>query len=102
MIQVRLRAVLRLLRCGLHVLRGMLTCAVVFPFIDAPRRMAHVGRWSALALTVLGIELREAPWFRAIPTSVLVHDRDSATVTRTDAEFLGLGVGHEAWILPLD
>lgn len=58
MIRVRLRAVLRLLRCGLHVLRGMLTCAVVFPFIDAPRRMAHVGRWSAQALTVLGIGLR--------------------------------------------
>lgn len=53
-----MRAVLRLLRCGLHVLRGMLICALVFPFIDAPRRMAHVGRWSARALTVLGIGLR--------------------------------------------
>lgn len=54
----RLRVVWRLLRCALHVLRGMLICALVFPFIDAPRRMAHVGRWSARALAVLGIGLR--------------------------------------------
>ncbi|MFM9917352.1 MAG: lysophospholipid acyltransferase family protein [Rhizobacter sp.] len=53
-----MRAVWRLLRCGLHVLRGMLICALLFPFIDAPRRMAHVGRWSARALSVLGIRLR--------------------------------------------
>lgn len=48
----------RLLRCGLHIVRGMLICALVFPFIDASRRMAHVGRWSARALQVLGIGLR--------------------------------------------
>jgi 1-acyl-sn-glycerol-3-phosphate acyltransferase len=54
----RWRAAWRLLRCGLHIVRGMLTCALVFPFIDAPRRMAHVGRWSARALSVLGISLQ--------------------------------------------
>ncbi len=55
---LRLRAVFRLLRCGLHIGRGALICAVVFPFIGAPQRMAHVARWSAGALSVLGIALR--------------------------------------------
>jgi len=41
-----------------HVLRGALICAVVFPFIDAPRRRGHVGRWSAAMLRTLGIALR--------------------------------------------
>lgn len=54
----RWRAGVRLLRCGLHVLRGLLICALVFPFIATPRRMAHVARWSARTLSVLGIALR--------------------------------------------
>ena len=52
------RAVFRLLRCGLHILRGVLICACVFPFVSAPQRMARVGRWSAGALAVLGVGLR--------------------------------------------
>lgn len=63
-----LRAVGRLLRCLLHILRGMLICAVVFPFISAPKRMAHVGRWSVRMLSVLGIELRASGAMGAQPT----------------------------------
>ncbi|MDL2338204.1 MAG: lysophospholipid acyltransferase family protein [Pseudomonadota bacterium] len=54
----RLRGIVRLLRCGLHILRGAFICALIFPFIPAPKRMVHVGRWSVRMLAVLGIELR--------------------------------------------
>ncbi len=54
----RLRAVLRLLHCGLHIARAVLICALIFPFIDAAARMGHVERWCRRTLTVLGIEVR--------------------------------------------
>jgi 1-acyl-sn-glycerol-3-phosphate acyltransferase len=53
-----LRAAYRLLRCGLHIGRGMAICALVFPFIDAAQRMAHVGRWNTRLLDLLGITVR--------------------------------------------
>ncbi len=54
----RLRAVCRLLHCGLHIGRAVLICALIFPFIDATARMAHVERWCRRTLTVLGIGVR--------------------------------------------
>ena len=53
-----MRAVLRLLHCGLHIGRAVLICALIFPFIDAAARMGHVERWCRRTLTVLGIEVR--------------------------------------------
>ncbi len=54
----RLRATYRLVRCGLHIGRGVAICAFVFPFIDTAQRMAHVGRWNRRLLQVLGITVR--------------------------------------------
>lgn len=56
----RLIAPLRLLRCGLHILHGVLLCALVFPFSTKSKRMSRVGRWSAQMLVALGVELRAA------------------------------------------
>jgi 1-acyl-sn-glycerol-3-phosphate acyltransferase len=50
------RALWRLLRGLLHTARGVLTCGLLFPWLDAPRRMRHVGRWSERLLQLLGIE----------------------------------------------
>ena len=44
--------VLRLARVALHVLRGLFTCAVVFPRVPAATRQAHVRRWSGQLLTI--------------------------------------------------
>lgn len=54
----RLRAAYRLLRCGLHIGLGIAICALVFPFVDAAQRMAHVGRWNRRLLELLGITVR--------------------------------------------
>jgi 1-acyl-sn-glycerol-3-phosphate acyltransferase len=53
----QLRAVGRLLRCGLHIGRGVVICALVFPFIDAAQRMAHVGHWNRRLLQLLGVRV---------------------------------------------
>jgi len=40
-----------------HLLHGVLLCAFVFPFIDAPAQQQRVGWWSAKLLRLLGIAL---------------------------------------------
>jgi 1-acyl-sn-glycerol-3-phosphate acyltransferase len=51
------RAVWRLAYSSAHVLFGALICALVFPFVDAPRRMRIVGWWSRRMLAAVGIRL---------------------------------------------
>src|SRR4051794_33286376 len=67
------RALWRLLRCLLHTLRGMLICALLFPALDAPRRMQHVGRWSARMLVLLGIECRVDGHPHAAPVMLVAN-----------------------------
>ena len=52
------RAVWRLARAIAEGLRGLLICALIFPFIKPQRRMRHVGAWSARTLQALGIALQ--------------------------------------------
>jgi 1-acyl-sn-glycerol-3-phosphate acyltransferase len=51
------RAGWRLVHVLFEGLRGLLTCALVFPFIGSAHRMRHVGDWSARVLAALGITL---------------------------------------------
>ncbi|NUZ07050.1 lysophospholipid acyltransferase family protein [Piscinibacter koreensis] len=53
----RLRAVWRLARAIAEALGGAVICLVVFPWIDAAARRAHVARWSRRVLGVLGVRL---------------------------------------------
>ena len=61
------RALGRLARVVWQGVRGLLTCALLFPFITPVQRMRHVGAWSARMLAALGIALevqgaaRQAP-----------------------------------------
>ena len=47
----------RIARFLLHLLRGVFTVALAFPFFTAPRRRAAVKRWSQNLLRILGIRL---------------------------------------------
>jgi 1-acyl-sn-glycerol-3-phosphate acyltransferase len=47
----------RLLRVLLHLLRGLLTCAIVFPWIEAEGRRRRVKRWSVKLLGLCGIRV---------------------------------------------
>ena len=51
------RAVWRLACVLGQGLSGLLICTLVFPFLKAPQRMQHVGRWSARMLSALGLRL---------------------------------------------
>jgi len=48
----------RAFRLFLHLIRGLLTVALLFPFRAAPRRRESVRRWSARTLTILNIHSR--------------------------------------------
>jgi 1-acyl-sn-glycerol-3-phosphate acyltransferase len=49
---------LRLLRVFMHIFVGVLTCAVVFPFIAATKREALVRRWSSQLLTLCKVSVQ--------------------------------------------
>ena len=52
------RAAWRLLRCALHVLRGLAIVLVRFVGLDAAQRHAAIGRWSTGLLRTLGIAVQ--------------------------------------------
>ena len=47
----------RLWSCLLLVVRGVVICVVVFPFIDAQARRERITRWTRHMLTLLGVRL---------------------------------------------
>lgn len=53
-----MRAAWRLARALVHVLHGVLICALVFPFLGSAQRMQRVQWWSARLLALLGIALQ--------------------------------------------
>jgi 1-acyl-sn-glycerol-3-phosphate acyltransferase len=50
--------VVRSARLGLHVIEGVATTLLVFPWIDLPRRRAIIRRWSVRMLRMLRVEAR--------------------------------------------
>ena len=52
---------LRLLRVLAHLLQGLATCALVFPWLGHERRMACIGRWSARLLRIFRVSVELAP-----------------------------------------
>ena len=57
----------------LHLLRGALICAFIFPFTGPEARLARVGRWSASLLRILGIGLDAAGTPRGGATLVVAN-----------------------------
>ena len=55
------RLMLRIGRMVLHLLAGMATCAVVFPFIGTEKRNAHIRRWSRQLLAICNVAVQVAP-----------------------------------------
>lgn len=47
----------RLLRLGWHLVEGLATCAIVFPFVGKARRNRLIHRWSRRLVTLCGITL---------------------------------------------
>ena len=52
---------LRLARLVVHMLYGMLVCAVIFPWIGTERRNGHIRRWSRQLLKMCNVTVDMAP-----------------------------------------
>ncbi|WP_229507182.1 lysophospholipid acyltransferase family protein [Pseudoduganella rivuli] len=52
---------LRLARLVVHMLYGMLVCAVIFPWIGTARRNGHIRRWSRQLLKMCNVTVEMAP-----------------------------------------
>ncbi|MES2010613.1 MAG: lysophospholipid acyltransferase family protein [Pseudomonadota bacterium] len=48
---------LRKIALILHLLRGLLTCAVLFPWLGVESRQSHIRRWSRRLLRICGVTL---------------------------------------------
>ena len=68
-----LRAVWRIVACLVHVVRGLLICAFIFPFVSPARRVARVGPWCAAMLRVLGIRVVVQGEVHAAPVMIVAN-----------------------------
>ncbi len=57
---LKILLVFRLVRVVLHMLAGMATCALVFPWIDGPARNGHIRRWSRQLLAMCNVTVEQA------------------------------------------
>lgn len=52
--------------------------------------------------SLVGVQLKEAPFFRCVAQPAQMHDEENVTVGRETAAALGVEVGDEVWVLGLD
>ena len=67
----------RFLRVVLHICQGILTCALVFPWIGVARRDDHVQRWSLRLLGICGVEVEQTAGAPALPHAMIVANHVS-------------------------
>jgi 1-acyl-sn-glycerol-3-phosphate acyltransferase len=68
---------LRLVRVFLHVLQGVATCAVVFPWIGSARRNGHVARWSRKLLAICRVQVELGAGAPALEHAMIVANHVS-------------------------
>jgi arginine N-succinyltransferase len=98
---------------------GFQYCNRIDPFDGGPHFRAvtdeillvrRTGRYRVRAIdrgvkgpkALVALELKDAPFFRAVPSPVMVHEDQSVTLEQDAAAYLGLEPGSEVSVLPLD
>ena len=74
---MKIRLAWRLARLVLHLLQGLLTCALVFPWAGAPLRERLVRRWSARLLGICRVELERGAEGRPLQHALIVSNHIS-------------------------
>lgn len=75
---MKLLTIFRIVRVLLHVLKGMLVCAVVFPWLDHAARNAQIRRWSTRVLGLFNVTVRQsATSVPVLETAVVVANHIS-------------------------
>jgi 1-acyl-sn-glycerol-3-phosphate acyltransferase len=72
-----IRLAWRLARIGLHLLRGLVTCALVFPWAGAALRERLVRRWSARLLAICRVRVEQLPGSLALERALVVSNHIS-------------------------
>ena len=72
-----IRLAWRLARIGLHLLRGLATCALVFPWAGAALRERLVRRWSARLLAICRVRVEQLPGSPALERALVVSNHIS-------------------------
>jgi 1-acyl-sn-glycerol-3-phosphate acyltransferase len=67
----------RLLRVVLHLFAGLLTCALVFPRVDAAGRTARIHRWSVKLLALCGVRVEIIGDTHPAPRALIVANHVS-------------------------
>lgn len=67
----------RLLRVVLHLIAGLLTCALIFPLINAAGREARIQRWSAKLLAICGVKVEISRNAQPAPHALVVANHVS-------------------------
>lgn len=82
---------LRKTALGLHLLRGLVTCALLFPWLGVRAREWHIRRWSRRLLRILGVEVEVVD-----ATGVVSHGaaRQGAMVVSNHISWLDIYVIH--------
>lgn len=75
----------------LHLLRGLLTCAVLFPWLGANSRAWHIRRWSRRLLHICGVEVEVIDVRDAAPHGAA---RQGALVVSNHISWLDIYVIH--------
>ncbi|MDQ0141581.1 lysophospholipid acyltransferase family protein [Cupriavidus necator] len=75
----------------LHLLRGLLTCALLFPWLGVRSREWHIRRWSRRLLRICGVEVEVVDATRAAPAGAA---RQGAMVVSNHISWLDIYVIH--------
>ncbi|TFW19705.1 1-acyl-sn-glycerol-3-phosphate acyltransferase [Massilia arenosa] len=72
-----IRFAFRLVRVLLHLVQGLLTCALVFPWAKAERRNTLVRRWSRQLLAMCGVRVQELAGVAPLSHALIVANHVS-------------------------
>ncbi len=74
---MNIQLVFRLSRVFLHLSLGLVTCALLFPWIGGARRDGHVQRWSIQLLGICGVSLEQQAGAPALAHAMIVANHVS-------------------------
>ncbi|MES2151387.1 MAG: lysophospholipid acyltransferase family protein [Pseudomonadota bacterium] len=74
---MNIQLIVRPIRIVFHLLAGLLTCALLFPWLTARRRDDRVQRWSVQLLGICGVSVEQGPGAPALEHAMIVANHVS-------------------------
>ena len=74
---LKVKLAFRLGRVAIHVVEGLVTCALLFPFLTQQRRNRHIQGWSRRLLNIFGVRVRNVGPVPALEHAMVVANHVS-------------------------